>query len=159
MATPGQPIPEGFSTLTPHLTVRNAAAAIEFYKKAFNAEPVGRAHLCPDGKTIMHAEMKIGNSMVMLNDEMPDMGSLSPLSKEGAGVCMHIYVKDVDKLTKQAIDAGATVTMPVADMFWGDRYGRIKDPFGHHWSIATHKEDVTDEEMEERAAAMFAKGG
>lgn len=149
-----KPIPEGFHALTPHLTVRDAAKAIEFYTKAFGAKEKGR-FTGPDGKAIMHATLQIGDSMIMLNDESPDWQCLSPLSKPGAGFCIHLYVNDVDVVFNRAIQAGATATMPVADMFWGSRYGQLKDPFGHVWSIATHKEDVSPEECTKRMAAQF----
>ena len=141
-----KPIPEGFHTVTPHLIVRDAAQAIEFYKRAFGAVEVERS-LGPDGKTIMHASIKIGDSILMLNDEFPQMGALSPLGVGGTSVTLHIYVEDVDALAKRATEAGATVVMPVADMFWGDRFGMFKDPYGHSWSIATHKHEPTAEEM------------
>lgn len=151
-------IPEGYHTLTPHITVRDARQAMTFYKKVFGAEDRGAAP-GPDGDKVMHAEVKIGDSILMLNDEFPDWGCHSPLSKEGAGVCIHVYVDDVDTVFQRAIEAGATATMPVQDTFWGDRYGRFKDPFGHAWSVATHKEDLTPEQIQQRAAEAFAGSG
>ena len=140
-----KPIPEGYHTLTPFLTVRDAMSAIEFYKKAFGAEERGVAK-GPDGK-VMHAELKIGDSIIMLSDEFPDFGALSPLSSGGAGMGLHIYVDRVDEAFDRAVKAGAQVEMPVSDQFWGDRYGKLKDPFGHKWSIATHTKDMSQDEM------------
>jgi len=153
-----QPVPQGYHTVTPHLVVRDATRALEFYKQAFGAEIKG-VMPGPDGK-IMHAVMQIGDSIVMLNDEMPEYGSLSPLSTGGTSVTLHIYVEDVDALFKKATSAGAKTTMPLMDQFWGDRYGKVSDPFGHHWSLGTHIRDMTAEEMEEaqkEAMAQMAK--
>jgi uncharacterized glyoxalase superfamily protein PhnB len=148
-----QAIPQGYHTLTPYMTVREAARAIEFYKKAFGAvEKVVMKG--PDGK-IMHAELRIGDSLFMLADEFPEYGSMSPLSTGGSGMGLHIYVEDVDSAFDRAIGAGATIDMPVSDMFWGDRYGKLADPFGHKWSIATHKRDLSPAEMEEGMKAMM----
>ncbi|MFN0151795.1 MAG: VOC family protein [bacterium] len=144
------PVPAGFNTVSAHLVIRGAAAAIEFYQKAFGAEVKGMMP-SPDGR-VMHAEMRIGDSMIMLNDEFPEMGAQSPSALGGSPVTMHIYVADCDALWNRAVAAGATVRMPLADMFWGDRYGVLADPFGHHWSIGTHKEDLTAEEVGQRAA-------
>jgi PhnB protein len=149
-----KPIPEGFHTLTPHLVVKGADQAIEFYKKAFGAKEVGRMP-GPDGKTIMHADLIIGDSHLMLVDEFPDMGCLGPQSVGGSPVSIHIYVEDVDTFFKQALAAGAQEKMPLTDMFWGDRYGMVADPFGHTWSIATHKEDLTVEEITKRSKSAF----
>ena len=151
-------VPEGYHRVTPHLVVRNAAAAIEFYKKAFGAVEIMRAP-GPDGKSIMHAELQIGDSRVFLNDEFPDMGALSPLAVKGTSITLHLYVEDADKQFKQAVDAGAEVLMPLADQFWGDRYGIVKDPFGHQWSIGSHIEDLTLEEKNERAGKAMAQMG
>ena len=140
-----KPIPDGYHTLTPFLTVRDAVRAIEFYKEAFGAQERGVAK-GPDGK-VMHAELKIGDSIIMLSDEFPDQGVLSPLSNGGAGMGLHIYVDGVDAAFDRAVKAGAQVEMPVADQFWGDRYGKLKDPFGHKWSIATHTKDMSADEM------------
>jgi PhnB protein len=149
-------IPEGYHTLTPYMTVRNAADAIEFYKRAFGAVEKG-VMKGPDGK-IAHAEVRIGDSILMLADEFPEFGSLSPQSIGGSGTGLHIYLEDVDAAFDRAVSAGATVEMPVADTFWGDRYGKLRDPFGHKWSIGTHKADLTMEEtqrgMEEAMAKM-----
>ena len=139
-------IPDGFHTLTPHLVCRDAAAAIAFYVKAFGAIEQGRLP-GPDGK-LVHAMIRIGDSPLMLVDEMPEWGALGPQSLKGSPVTIHLYVEDVDAAVARAVDAGAKITMPVADMFWGDRYGQIEDPFGHHWSIATHIRDVSPEEMQ-----------
>ncbi len=155
MAGGAKPVPEGFHTLTPHLVVRDAPRAIDFYKRAFSAEVKG-VHYTPDGK-VMHATLKIGDSMLMLNDEFPGMGALSPQSLSGSPVTINIYIEDVDRLFNQAVSAGAVVTMPLKDQFWGDRYGAVKDPFGHNWSLATHKEDVAPEELEKRGKAVFAE--
>jgi uncharacterized glyoxalase superfamily protein PhnB len=149
-----KPIPDGMHAVTPHLVCAGAAEAIEFYKKAFGA--VDEARLPgPDGK-LMHAMIRIGGSAVMLVDEMPQWGALGPKSLKGSPVTLHLYVEDVDAAVKRAVAAGAKVTMPVEDMFWGDRYGKLEDPFGHHWSVATHKRDVTDEEMKKAMQAMKA---
>ncbi len=148
-----QAIPRGYHTLTPYMTVRDAARAIEFYKQAFGAKEKG-VMKGPDGK-IMHAELIIGDSIFMLADEFPEFGSMSPLSTGGSGMGLHIYVEDVDSAFDRAIGAGATIDMPVSDMFWGDRYGKLADPFGHKWSIATHKRDLSPEEMEEGMKAMM----
>src|ERR1700684_1472973 len=145
-------IPEGYHTLTPYMTVRDAARAIEFYKQAFGAVEKG-VMKGPDGK-VMHAELRIGDSVLMLGDEFPHMGALSPQSTGGAGMGLHIYTDDVDSAFERAVKAGATVEMPVADMFWGDRYGKLADPFGHKWSIATHTADLSMEEMAEGMKAM-----
>jgi len=140
-----KPIPEGYHTLTPFLTVRDAVSAIEFYKQAFGAVERGVAK-GPDGK-IMHAELKIGDSIIMLSDEYPEFGSLSPLSTGGTGMGLHIYIDGVDAAFDRAVKAGARVDMPVMDQFWGDRYGKLTDPFGHKWSIATHTKDLSMDEM------------
>jgi len=151
-----KPIPDGCHTVTPHLVVRGAGKALEFYKKAFGARELSCC--CgPDGKSVMHAEMQIGNSHVYLCDECPEMGAKSPLAYEGSPVTIHLYVEDADAVFNQAVKAGAEVAMPIADMFWGDRYGALKDPFGHNWSVATHKEDLTPQEMQKRMAETFAQ--
>jgi uncharacterized glyoxalase superfamily protein PhnB len=145
-------IPDGFRRVTPHLTVRNCAAMIEFYKKAFGAVEKRRAP-GPDGK-IMHAEIQIGDCPVFLNDEFPEMGAQSPAALNGSAVTMHLFVEDADAQFKQALGAGAEVVMPLADQFWGDRYGIVKDPSGHTWSIAHHVEDLTPEQMQAKMAQM-----
>lgn len=149
-------IPKQYHTVTPGISVKGAADAIEFYKKALGAREVMRMP-GPDGKSIMHAEIKIGDSIVFVGDEFPNMGCRSPQSLGGSTVALHVYVRDVDAAFKRAVEAGAQVRMPVADMFWGDRYGRIADPFGHEWGLATHKEDVKPKEMGKRAEAFFAQ--
>jgi len=150
------PIPEGYHTLTPHLIVRNAGKALEFYKKAFGAEEIFKMPT-PEGK-IGHAELKIGDSIFMMCDEWPGMAS-SPQTVGGTSVTLHLYVQDVDTAYKKAITAGCTSTMPVQDMFWGDRYGKLKDPFGHEWSIATHKQDLTPTQIAEGAKKAFSEMG
>src|SRR5438067_13800267 len=147
MAT--KPVPEGYHTITPYLAVDNAAAAIEYYKKAFGAKERVRMD-GPEGK-IAHAELEIGDSLVMLSDPFAQATTKSPKELGGTTGGVFMYVEDVDAVVKQAVDAGAEVTMDVADQFWGDRFGSVRDPFGHEWSIATHVEDVPQEEMEERA--------
>jgi len=142
-----KPIPDGYHSITPYLTVRDAARAIEFYKQAFGAKERGLMK-GPDGK-VMHAELMIGDSIVMLADEFPEFGSLSPESTGGAGMGLHIYLDGVDAAFDQAVKAGAQVEMPVMDQFWGDRYGKLKDPFGHKWSIATHTKDLSMDEMKQ----------
>ncbi len=149
MTKSNKTIPEGFHTLTPHLIIKDAAKAIEFYKKAFGAEEVNRAPM-PDGR-LMHACVKIGDSMLMLCDEFPEYEcGLSPQTLKNSHATIHMFVEDVDKAFKQAIEAGATEVMKPEDQFWGDRYGRLVDPFGQPWSLATHKEDLTPEEMQKR---------
>jgi PhnB protein len=155
MAT--KPIPEGYHTVTPYLAVEDAARAIEYYKQAFGAKEVGRMD-GPEG-TIAHAELQIGDSRIMLSDPFPQASTRSPKDLGGTSASVFMYVQDVDAVVKQAVDAGATVTMDVADQFWGDRFGTITDPFGHVWSIATHVEDVSQEEMAERAKAAMAAMG
>jgi len=152
MAT--QPIPEGYHTVTPYLAVDDAAEAIDYYTKAFGAKERVRMET-PDGK-VGHAELEIGDSLVMLSDPFPQASTKTPSELGGTSVSVFMYVEDVDAVVKRAVDAGATVTMEVADQFWGDRFGSVKDPFGHLWSIATHVEDVPPEEMAERAKAAMA---
>ncbi len=155
MATPGKPIPEGFHAVTPHLITNDTGAAIEFYKKAFGAEEVFRMP-GPDGKSVTHAEIQIGGSRIMLAQEGPHSKHwVSPKSLKGTTVTIHLYVNDVDAVFGQATGAGAEVSMPVTDTFWGDRFGKVTDPFGHEWSIATHKLDLTPEEMKEGAEEFF----
>jgi len=152
MSSHVKPIPTGMHTLTPHLVVKEANQAIEFYKKAFGAEEIGRL-TAPDGKSIMHADLKIGDSHVFLVDEFPQMDCRGPQSIGGTPVTIHMYVEDVDAAFGKAVAAGAKVRMPLSDMFWGDRYGVLTDPFGHSWSMATHREDLTPEEIGQRAGA------
>ena len=144
-------IPDGMHSLTPHLVCRGAAAAIDFYGRAFGAIEQFRLP-GPDGRLI-HACVRIGDSRLFLVDEMPEHGALGPQALKGSPVTIHLQVQDADATFARAVAAGATVTMPLADMFWGDRYGRVVDPFGHHWSIATHLREVSREEM---VAAMQA---
>jgi len=148
-------VPQGYQTVNPYLVVRGAADAIAYYKKAFGAKERLRMP-GPDGR-VMHAEIAIGSSCVMVGDEMPEVGALAPPSVGGTPVTISLYVSDVDRVFAQAVAAGGKVEMPVADMFWGDRYGRLIDPFGHRWAIATHIEDVSAKEMARRAAEEFAK--
>lgn len=147
MSKPGKAIPEGYHSVTPYLTIRGAAAAIEFYKQAFGAIETLRLAGGPDGQQVMHGEIRIGDSIVMLSDEFPEMGALSPTHFNGATGSLMIYVEDCDATLARAVAAGATVTMPLADMFWGDRMGQVRDPFGHKWSVATHKLDLSPEEI------------
>jgi len=151
MSTTVKPIPEGYHTVTPYLIVRNAARAIEFYKKAFGATELMRMAE-PSGR-IGHAEIRIGDSPIMLADEVPEMGFRSPESFGGSPVSILLYVEEVDAVFNQAVAAGAKVQRPVADQFYGDRTGGVTDPFGHVWYVATHMEDVSPEEMRKRAAA------
>ncbi|TLX68996.1 MAG: VOC family protein [Thaumarchaeota archaeon] len=148
-------IPEGYHSITPALIVKDGNAAIEFYKKGFGAEERHRMK-SPDGR-IGHAELRIGDSIVMLTDEFPEMKCLSPKSIGGSPVSMYIYVEDVDDTFNKAVSAGAKVLDPVKDQFWGDRHGRIEDPFGHLWSIATHKKDLSSEEMKKAAEEAFSQ--
>lgn len=148
------PIPAGFHALTPCLTVKSAKEAIEFYKKAFNAKEVS-CKTGPGGK-VMHAEIKIGDSVLFLNDEMPEMGVYAPEGKGGNPMRLWLYVEDVDRIFNQAEGAGARALMPVSDMFWGDRFGKLADPFGYEWELATRKEDLDDAEIEKRQKAFFA---
>ena len=152
MTTAVKPIPEHAHSLTPHLVVAGAADAIEFYKRAFGAIELNRMP-GPDGK-LMNAGLMIGNSFLMLVDEAPEWGMLGPLSLKGSPVTIHLYVPDVDATFAQAVASGATVTMPVADQFWGDRYGVLRDPFGHSWSVATHLREPIHAEMVEAIAKM-----
>lgn len=149
-----KPIPEGYHTATPYLIIKGAADAIEFYKKAFGATELFRFP-APDGK-IGHAEIKIGDSPIMLADEYPDMGYKGPKSLGGSPVSLMIYVEDVDTVFNRAVNGGATVKEAVSDKFYGDRIGTLVDPFGHIWHVSTHKEDVSLEEMEKRARAASA---
>jgi len=145
-------IPDGYYSLTPYLVIKGAAEAIEFYKKAFGAEEV--MVMPGPGGAVMHAEVKIGNTMLMLSDENPERGFLSPKTRGGATSSVLFYTDDVDAVFKKAVAAGAKQDQPPTDMFWGDRMGNVTDPFGHAWGIATHKEDVSPDEMQKRMAAM-----
>jgi PhnB protein len=150
-----KPIPEGYHSVTPYLIIKGAADAIEFYKKAFGATELFR--MDHEGK-VGHAEIKIGDSPIMLSDEAPEMGYSSPTTLGGTPVSIMIYVEDVDTIFKQALAAGGEEQKPVKDQFYGDRSGSLKDPFGHVWHVATHKEDVSPEEMDKRMAAAAGGG-
>ncbi len=148
-----EPIPEGYHTVTAALTIRGAGKAIEFYKKAFGARVVDRVD-GPDGKSVMHAALQIGDSRIFLGDEMPGMACRSPETLGGTTSSFYLYVKDVDSAVKKAVDAGATLKRPVENAFWGDRFGSIADPFGYTWDLATRVEDVPPDEMRTRAQAF-----
>jgi PhnB protein len=154
MSTKVLPIPEGYHTITPALTCRDAARAIDFYKKVFGAKELNRAP-DPAGR-IMHAELQIGDSRIMLNDEFPGMAA-APSPSGAHSSTLHIYTEDVDSLYNRAVKEGCHVDMPLANMFWGDRYGKFTDPFGHQWSVATHVEDVAPAEMQRRMEAEMKK--
>jgi len=156
MANTVKAIPEGSEGATPYLAIKGAAAAIEFYKKAFGATEIMRM-AGPDGR-IGHAEIKIGKAKLMLADEHPEIGFLGPRTLGGSPITIHVYVEDVDALVAQAAAAGAKVTRAVADQFYGDRAGQLEDPFGHVWFFATHKEDLSNEELQKRAAAFKPAG-
>ena len=147
-----KPIPDGYHTVTPHLVITGAAKALDWYKKAFGATEIARKP-GPDGR-LMHAEMKIGDSRIMLADSFPEYGSKSPLDLGSSPVVITLYVEDCDKVWKQAVAVGAKETFPLTDQFWGDRYGQLTDPFGHVWGVCTHKEDMTPEEIDRRMAAQ-----
>ena len=149
-----KPIPEGYHSVTPYLCVDDASAAIEFYARAFGATERVRMP-GPDGK-VAHAELQIGDSLIMLSDPFPQAQTKSPKELGGTTAGVFLYVEDVDAAFKQAAEAGATVTMPLENMFWGDRFGSLQDPFGHHWSLATHVEDLSEEEIAERGQAAMA---
>lgn len=153
MTTKTKPVPVGYHTATPYLVITNAAKAIEFYKEAFGATELTRL-ATPDGK-VMHAEIRIGDSPIMLCDECPDWNALSPLTIGGTSVSVVLYLEDVDTVVNRAVKAGAKLLMPVEDQFWGDRMGTVSDPFGHKWSIATHTENLSPEEIDIRAKALF----
>ncbi len=150
--TAAKPIPDGMHALTPHIVCAGAAEAIDFYRKAFGATELTRLE-GPGGK-LMHAAVRIGDSVLMLMDEFPEWGTLGPKALKGTPVTLHLYVQDADAEMARAVAAGATVTMPIADMFWGDRYGQVEDPFGHRWSIATHTRDLSPEEIRQGMEAM-----
>ena len=151
-----KPIPEGYGTVTPYLIVDGAARAIEFYKEAFGAEEIFRME--SSGGRVGHAEIKIGDSHLMLADEHPEMGARGPRSFGGSPISLALYVEDVDATVSRAVEAGAKLTRPVANQFYGDRTGGLEDPFGHAWYVATHVEDVSEEEMKKRAAAAHQSG-
>lgn len=148
-----KPIPEGYSSVTPYLVAKDAIAAIEFYKQAFSASELMRM-VAPDGK-VAHAEIKIGDSPIMLADEYPDMGFRSPQTLGGAGVNLMIYTENADAMIEQAVASGAKLIREVQDQFYGDRSGTVEDPFGHVWTIATHIEDLTEDEINKRAEEYF----
>lgn len=150
MADKVRPIPDGSHSVTPYLAIRGAVEAVEFYKKAFGAVELMRMP-SPDGKMLMHAELRIGDSPLYLADEFPGMEVSSPASLKGTTTAIHLYVDDVDAVFAKAVAAGATVKMPLINMFWGDRFGKIMDPFGHSWALAQHVEDVPPDEMDRRA--------
>ena len=156
MSNPVKPIPEGYHSVTPYLSIKGAAAALEYYKKAFGAIELFRMD-APDGR-IGHAEIKIGDSPIMLADEYPEMEFVSPQTLGGTPIGLMIYVEDVDTVYAQALTEGGKEVKPLQDQFYGDRSGTLKDPFGHVWTIATHKEDVSPEEMDRRAAAAHGGG-
>ena len=149
--------PAGYHSVTPSIIVRDGNAAIEFYKRAFGAELVERMD-SPDGK-LMHAEIRIGDSVIMLGEENPQWGTLSPLSTKGNPGSLHLYVADADAAFDRAVRAGAKVRYPLEDAFWGDRYGKVTDPFGHEWGLATHVKDLSPAEMSKAAEAWFAEAG
>jgi PhnB protein len=150
-----KPKPDGHHTVAPYLAIRNAASALEFYKKAFGATETYRLIL-PDGR-LGHGEIRLGDSLIMLSDEFPEFGGKAPESLGGSPVSIHLYVEDVDAFVKRAVAAGARQVKPVADQFYGDRSGQLEDPYGHLWWVATHKEDVTPGEMQKRVRALFAQ--
>ena len=152
---PVQPVPEGYHTLTAYLAVDDAAAAIDFYGRAFGAKE--RVRMAGPGDSVMHAELEIGDSLLMLSDPFPQASTKPPKELGGTSASIFMYVEDIDSMYKQAIDAGATSLMEPDDMFWGDRFGSVQDPFGHSWTIATHIEDVSPEEMEKRSEAFMAQ--
>jgi len=152
-----KPIPAGHHTVAPYLAIKNAVSALEFYKKAFGAIETYKL-IVPDGR-LGHAEIRLGNSLIMLSDEFPECGGKAPESLGGSPVSIHLYVEDVDAFVKKAVAAGARELKPVADQFYGDRSGQLQDPYGHLWWVATHKEDVAPEEMQKRVQALFARAG
>ncbi len=155
MARQAKAIPDGYHTITPALTIRDAVRAIEFYKKAFNAQQLERLD-GPDGK-VMHAGLQIGNSRFMIGEESVQSNCPSPVALNGTPTALYLYVEDVDAAFKQAVNAGAKVEMPVADMFWGDRAGQLSDPFGHRWWLATHTQDLTPEQIKQGAQQACAE--
>jgi PhnB protein len=150
-----KPIPDGHRTVTPYLAIKNAAKSLEFYTRAFGAIESYRL-IMPDGR-VGHAEIRLGDSVIMLSDELPEYGGKAPETLGGSPVNLHLYVEDVDAFVKKALAAGATERKAVADQFYGDRSGQLEDPFGHLWWVATHKEDVAPEEMQKRVEAMFGR--
>lgn len=155
MANKAKTVPEGYHTVTPYMTVRDAVSAIDFYRRAFGAELVMKLDM-PDGK-IAHAEMRIGDSVIMMSEENPEWGNKSPLTLGGSPMFLMIYLPDVDAAFAKALAAGATVVRPVEDQFYGDRAGTLKDPYGHQWTLGTHMEDLSQEEVQRRMEAEFAQ--
>ena len=155
MPTTVKPIPDGHRTVAPYLAIKNAASALEFYRKAFGAIETYTL-IVPDGR-VGHAEIRLGDSLIMLSDEFPEFGGKAPEALGGSPVSIHLYVDDVDAFFKKALAAGARELKPVADQFYGDRSGQLEDPFGHLWWVATHKEDVAPEELQKRVRALFAR--
>jgi len=149
-----KPIPDGHRTVAPYLAIKNAAGALEFYKKAFGAIETYKLTI-PDGR-VGHAEIRLGDSLIMLSDEFPEFGGKAPETLGGSPVSVHLYVEDVDAFFKRALAAGARELKPIANQFYGDRSGQLEDPYGHLWWVATHKEDVAPEEMQKRVRALFA---
>lgn len=159
MSNQVKPIPEGFHTITPYLTIKGAVQAIEFYKNAFDAIEIEKM-VCDHSGLVVHAMMKVGDSFFMLSDEFPEpygCGMKSPSTLNSTTVVLHLYVNDVDTAFEKAVKAGAKAVMPLDNMFWGDRYGQVEDPFGHKWSLATKKENLTEEETKQRAKEWFTK--
>lgn len=150
-----KPVPQGFNTVSAYIIVPSAVEALEFYGRAFGATTISRM-AGPDGTSTMHAEMCIGDSMIMLSDENPQWGAVSAKALGGSPVSLHLYVEDADALFERAVAAGCEVAYPMEDTFWGDRYGKLTDPFGISWGVATHKEDLSDEEIGRRARELFA---
>jgi len=155
MSTKVKPVPDGHRTVTPYLAIKNAAKALDFYQRAFGAVESYKL-MMPDGR-VGHAEIRLGDSLIMLADEFPEYGGKAPDTLGGSPVSMHLYVEDVDAFVKKAVAAGAKERKPVTDQFYGDRSGQLEDPFGHLWWVATHKEDVPPAEMQKRAEKMFAE--
>ena len=155
MASKVKAIPEGHRTVTPYLAIRGAAKALEFYKRAFGATELYKL-MMPDGR-VGHAEMRLGDSLIMLADEFPEYGAKAPATLGGSPVNLHLYVDDVDAVFQRAVAAGAVERQPVMDQFYGDRSGQLEDPFGHLWWVATHKEDVPPDEIQRRAEAMYSR--
>lgn len=151
-----KPVPKGYRTVTPNIILKDSRSAIKFYKKAFKAKELS-VFLGPDGKVVMHATLKIGNSIVMIADEQPQQACKSAETLGHSPISLWLYVKDADKTFNKAVKAGAVVTMPLADMFWGDRMGQLKDPFGYSWTIATHTKDMTEDEIRQGGEAFFAR--
>ncbi len=158
MTTEVKPVQEGFHTITPSIIVSDAAKALDFYKRALGAE-VLFSQTTPDGSKVVHSEIKVGNSIFFLNDEFPEMGARSPLSLGGSSITLVLSVEDADSGFARAVEAGATSIMPVAEMFWGDRWGMVTDPFGHNWAFCTHVKDLSPEEVARASEEFFSKMG